>query len=82
MKAMINGKEVELTETAVVFFEDLTWTEETDVGGFGITTKNHYPCRLEVKVTDEGLILDLWHKDECVATFGATAQELVDDLLH
>ena len=79
MKAMINGQEVELTETAVVFFEDLTWTE------FKRNSKQdkyHYPCRLEVKVTDEGLILDLWHKDECVATFGGTAQELVDDLCH
>lgn len=77
MKAMINGKEIELTETAVVFFEDLTWTEPDPDGPV-----NHYPCRLEIKVTDEGLILDLWHKDECVATFGATAQELVDDLCH
>ena len=82
MKAMINGQEVELTETAVVFFEDLTWDQRENLPGGAVSHMNHYPCRLEVKVTDEGLILDLWHKDECVATFGATAQEMVDDLCH
>ncbi len=74
LTATINGYEMELHETAVIYYEDVTWT---DAEG-----KNHYPCRLEVKCTFEGLIIDVWHRDECVATFGATAQELVDTLCH
>lgn len=82
MKAMINGKEIELTETAVVFFDGITWDSVKELPGGARMRTSHHPCTLEVKVTDEGLILDIWHKDECIGTFGATAQELADDLCH
>ena len=77
MKAMINGKEIELTETAVVFYEHILYpSKDGDVD-----------CRMELKCTSEGLIVDLWAVDEngeehCIATMGATAQELADDYCH
>ena len=83
MKALINGKEVDLTEMAFVFYEDLLWTKrELLPSGARKVHKELFGCTLEIKCTDEGLILNLWHRGECVATFRATAQELVDDLCH
>ena len=77
MKAMINGKEIELTEAAVVFYDHVLW---------GLGDGTDLDCRLEVKCTDEGLIIDVWNVENgeefCVATFGATAQELADDFCH
>ena len=39
-------------------------------------------AQLLVKVTDEGIILDLVVDGEVIGTFGATAQELADDFIH
>lgn len=39
--------------------------------------------QLCVRVTDEGIILDLVDRNgEVIGTFGATAQELADDFVH
>ncbi len=78
MKALINGKDVVLTETAVIFYEDILYNDKDG---------DELDCRMELKCTSEGLIVDLWAVDEngeehCVATMSALAQELADEYCH
>ena len=39
-------------------------------------------AEIVVKVTDEGVIIDLEAKGEVMKTWGSTAQEMADDLVH
>lgn len=49
---------------------------------FTVETAEGETLNLDVKVTDEGVIVDLSNDDEVIATWAATAQELADDYCH
>ena len=49
---------------------------------FDVETDYGENAQLRVEVTSEGIILDLVIDGEVLGTFGATAQELVDDFIH
>lgn len=68
------GEQTEYTGPVVAIYEGLFYVDKEG--------NELEDCFLEVKLTHEGLIMDLWHGDECVATFGQTADELVQLLIQ
>lgn len=49
---------------------------------FDIATDENEILHVVVKITDEGVIVDLENDDEVIATWGATAVELAEEYCH
>ena len=76
MKLLVDGELVSVQNDLTIIYDNIILQD----------AEEEYEAELHVRATHEGIITDVWNysfePEDCVATSGETAQEIVDRLVE